>query len=207
MTGASRRAFQGRICQKYFEGNVRKTEKILGWGRRTVQLGIEEQRSGIICVGRQSTHSGAKKWEEKQPEAAESLRKIAESYAQQNPTFNNPIAYTRLTASEARKQLKLLGCKESQIACLSTMAVVLNRMSYRLRKVVKAKPKKIPETDAIFLNLKKRDEENSEKVNRISMDCKATVELREYSDRGTSKLKSLCSIEYRHRLQKKISHI
>ena len=26
-------------------------------------------------------------------------------------------------------------------------------------------------------------------------------------DRGTSKLKSLCSMEYRYRLQKKISHI
>ena len=144
----------------------------MGWGRRKVKLGIEEQRSGIICVGRQSTHSGTKKWEEKQPEAAESLRKIAESYAQQNPTFNNPIAYTRLTASEARKPLKLLGYKKSQIPCPSTMAVVLNRMGYRLRKVVKAKPKKIPETDAIFLNLKKRDEENSEKGKRISRDCK-----------------------------------
>ncbi len=81
MTGASRRAFQGRICQKYFEGNARKTEKILGWGQKAVQLGLEEQRSGIICVGRHSTHSGEKKWEKKQPEAAESLRKIAESYA------------------------------------------------------------------------------------------------------------------------------
>ncbi len=30
---------------------------------------------------------------------------------------------------------------------------------------------------------------------------------REYPDRGTSQLKSLCSMEYRHRLQKKISHI
>ncbi len=29
----------------------------------------------------------------------------------------------------------------------------------------------------------------------------------QYSDRGTSKLKSLCSIKYRHRLPKKISHI
>jgi len=28
MTGASRRAFQARICQKYCEGNARKTEKI-----------------------------------------------------------------------------------------------------------------------------------------------------------------------------------
>jgi hypothetical protein len=33
------------------------------------------------------------------------------------------------------------------------------------------------------------------------------VEWREKSDRGTSKLKSLCSMEYRHRLPKKISNI
>jgi hypothetical protein len=37
------------------------------------------------------------------------------------------------------------------------MAEVLNRMGYRLRKVVKAKPqKKIKETDAIFDNIKKK---------------------------------------------------
>jgi hypothetical protein len=34
---------------------------------------------------------------------------------------------------------------------------VLNRNGYRLRKVVKAKPqKKIPETNAIFENIKKK---------------------------------------------------
>jgi len=142
MAGASRRAFQAQICQKYFEGNTRKTETVLGWGRRTVKLGLEERRTGIICVGRQSTHSGAKRWEEKHPKVAQSLREIAESHAQQNPTFKNPIAYTRLTASEARKQLKLLEYKESEIPRPSTMAEVLNRMGYRLRKVVKAKPKK-----------------------------------------------------------------
>jgi hypothetical protein len=37
------------------------------------------------------------------------------------------------------------------------MAEVLNRMGYRLRKVVKAKPqKKIKETDAIFDSIKKK---------------------------------------------------
>jgi len=37
------------------------------------------------------------------------------------------------------------------------MAAVVNRMGFRLRKVVKAKPqKKIKETDAIFDNIKKR---------------------------------------------------
>jgi hypothetical protein len=37
------------------------------------------------------------------------------------------------------------------------MAEVLNRLGFRLRKVVKAKPqKKLPETDAIFDNIKKK---------------------------------------------------
>jgi DDE family transposase len=37
------------------------------------------------------------------------------------------------------------------------MAEVLNRMGFRLRKVVKAKPqKKIAETDAIFENIEKK---------------------------------------------------
>jgi hypothetical protein len=33
------------------------------------------------------------------------------------------------------------------------------------------------------------------------------LEMAVYPDRGTSKLKSLCSMEYRHRLPKKISNI
>jgi hypothetical protein len=42
------------------------------------------------------------------------------------------------------------------------MAEVLNRMGYRLRKVVKAKPqKKIKETDAIFDNIKKKTKKPS----------------------------------------------
>ncbi|GAL92876.1 hypothetical protein N44_01563 [Microcystis aeruginosa NIES-44] len=44
MTGASRRAFQGRICQKYFEGNARKTEKILGWGLPSSPMGIRRTK-------------------------------------------------------------------------------------------------------------------------------------------------------------------
>ena len=38
------------------------------------------------------------------------------------------------------------------------MAEILNRNGYRLLKVVKAKPqKKLPETDAIFSNIKEKD--------------------------------------------------
>lgn len=142
MTGEKRRAFVASMCLKYCDGNVRKAERVFGWGRRTIQLGLEEKRSGIICLGAQSMCSGVKKWEEKEPFAAQSLREIAERHAQQNPTFNNPIAYTRLTAASAIKELREIGYSETQLPCPSTMAVVLNRMGYRLRKVLKAKPKK-----------------------------------------------------------------
>ncbi len=144
MTGAERRAFQAQMTLKYCEGSARKAERLFGWRRENVQLGLEETRSGIICLGLQSALCGAKKWEEKEPTAAQSLREIASAHAQQNPTFNSPIAYTRLTAKEAIQQLRNLGYSESQIPSPTTMAKILNRMGYRLRKVVKAKPKKNP---------------------------------------------------------------
>ena len=142
MKGAARRAFQAEMCLKYCDGNVRYAETILGWGRKNVQLGLSEKRSGIICLGAQSILSGAKSWEEKQPIAAEALRERAEAHAQQDPSFTTSIAYTRLTAESAIANLRSQGFKESEIPAPSTMAVILNRMGYRLRKVLKAKPQK-----------------------------------------------------------------
>jgi len=53
--------------------------------------------------------------------------------------------------------LRQEGYSDEQLPAASTMAVVLNRLGYRLRKVIKAKPqKKIEQTDAIFDNIKKR---------------------------------------------------
>jgi hypothetical protein len=64
---------------------------------------------------------------------------------------------TRLTAQSAFKALREQGYNEEQLPAPSTMAEVLNRLGYRLRKVVKAKPqKKIKETDAIFDHIKKK---------------------------------------------------
>jgi DDE family transposase len=85
------------------------------------------------------------------------LRQLAEAQAQQDPTFRTGLGYTRLTAKAAREALLGQGFGEGQLPSPSTMAEVLNRMGYRLRKVVKAKPrKKLKETDAIFDNLKKK---------------------------------------------------
>lgn len=157
MTGAARRAFQAEMTLKYCRGSARLAETILGWSRETVKVGLAEHRTGLICVGAHSRFSGRKRWEAQYPEAAEALQQLAEAHAQQDPTFRTTLAYTRLTAAAAREALQAQGIAEAQLPSPSTMAAVLNRTGYRLRKVLKAKPqKKIKATDAIFDNIKKK---------------------------------------------------
>ena len=153
MTGSKRRAFEAEMTVKYCGGNPLLAETVFGWGRRTVAVGLAERRTGIRCLGAQSACSGRQRWEEQYPEAAEALERLAAAHAQQDPTFRTTLAYTRLTANAALEALGGQGYGEEQLPSPSTMAVVLNRLGFRLRKVVKAKPqKKIAETEAIFAN-------------------------------------------------------
>jgi len=157
MTGAGRRAFQAELTLKYCHGSARFAETRLGWSREAGEVGVAEQRTGMRCVGAHSAWSGRNRWEEKYPEAAQTLRELAEAPAQQDPTVRTTLAYRRLTAKAAGEALRAQGISTSQLPSPSTRAEVLNRMGYRWRKVSKAKPqKKIPETDAIFANRKKR---------------------------------------------------
>ena len=110
-----------------------------------------------MCLGAQAAFSGRKRWEDQHPEVAAVLRQLAEAHAQQDPTFRTTLAYTRLTAKAALAALRAQGYREDQLPAPSTMAEVLKRMGFRLRKMVKAKPhKKIAETDAIFANIEKK---------------------------------------------------
>src|SRR5437762_1761930 len=157
MSGPKRRAFEAEMTLQYCGGKPLLAETIFGWGRHTVEVGLAERRTGIMCLGAQSVFSGRNRWEDEHPEAAEDLRRLAEAHAQQDPTFRTTLAYTRLTAKAALEALRAQGYREDQLPSPSTMAEVLNRMGFRLRKVVKAKPqKKIKETDAIFDNIEKK---------------------------------------------------
>ena len=157
MTGPKRRAFEAEMTINYCEGNPLMAEAVFGWGRQTVALGRAERRTGSICLGAQAAFSGPKRWEEQHPQVAQALRQLAEAHAQQDPTLRTSLTYTRLTAQAALNALTEQGYCEDQLPSPTTMAEVLNRMGFRLRKVVKAKPqKKIKETDAIFDNVKKK---------------------------------------------------
>src|SRR5512134_1798241 len=142
LSGEERRSFQAAMALKYCAGNARQAERVFGWGHETVQLGLHEHRAGISCVGAQAALSGNRLWEERHPEVAQALRALADSQSQQDPTFRTSLQYTRLTAAEALAQLRAHGFPEESLPSPSTMAEVLNRNGYRLRKVIKAKPQK-----------------------------------------------------------------
>ena len=132
-------------------------EAVCGWGRQTVALGLAASRSGILCLGAPAACSGRKRWEEQHPQVAQALRHLADAHAQQDPTFRTSVTSTRLTAQAALQALRAPGESEEQWPSPSTMAEGRNRLGYRLRKVVKAKPqKKIKETDALFDHSKKK---------------------------------------------------
>ena len=157
MSGAKRRAFQAEMAEKYCAGHPRQAERLFGWNRETVEVGLAERRTGVTCLGGQAAFSGRKRWEDRHPHAATALCALAEAQAQQDPTFRTPLAYTRLTAKAAVAALRAQGFRKRELPAPSTMAGILNRLGFRLRKVLKAKPqKKIAQTDAIFENLKKR---------------------------------------------------
>jgi len=157
MSGAKRRAFQAEMAEQYCASNPRQAERLFGWGRETVEVGLAERRTGVTCIGAQPAFSGRKRWEEQHPQAAAALCSLAEAHAQQDPTFRTSLAYTRLTAKAAGAALRAQGIPKKHVPAPSTMATILNRLGFRLRKVLKAKPqKKIAQTDAIFENLKKR---------------------------------------------------
>lgn len=142
MTHEERRLFVAEMTLKYCAGNARKAESLFGWGREMIKTGLGEKRTGIRCISAQSSFSGNIRWEDKYPEAANVLCELAEAHAQQDLSFTTEVAFTRLTAEEALKQLRLSGFSDDQLPANGTMAKILNRLGYRLRPVVKSKPKK-----------------------------------------------------------------
>ena len=142
MLGEARRSFYAAMTVKHCGGNPRKAETCLGWNRHTVALGLHEQRTGIVCLGGHEAWCGNTRWEERYPEVAQTLWRVAQAQSQQDPSFRTALSYTRLTAAEALKQLRELGVSDDELPSPSTMAEVLNRNGYRLRPVLKAKPQK-----------------------------------------------------------------
>ena len=192
LTGEKRRAFEAQVTLDYFNSKPYLAEQTLGWDRKTIELGINELRTGIVCIENFKVR-GNKKTEVKNPQLEVDIIALAEPNSQTDPKFQTLFKYTRITAKGMR--IALITEKDwadKDLPCEKTIGTILNRLDYCLRRVQKAKPlKKIPETDAIFDNLNKINKESDlrEDSLRISIDTKAKVDLCDSSRGGTSRCK------------------
>ena len=190
LTGPDKRNFMAKTVRTFFEGSARKAETGLGWNRQTVELGQHELRRGIICLANYRAR-GNKKTEDKLGTLEGDIRALVEEQSQADPQLKNTFAYTRITAGAVHQALlEKKGYSAAQLPTVRTLSTMLNRLDYRLRKVQKTKPqKKIPETDAIFANLRAVNQQadaNPQSL-RISVDTKATVAVGDYSREGKSR--------------------
>lgn len=190
LTGANRRAFEARTTQELFGGNARRAEVVFGWSRCTVILGQHEVRTQICCLERFQDR-GRPCAEEKDPRLVQAIHRLAGPESQVDGQFKTPFLYSRLTATKLRRALiQQEGYASEDLPATRTLRTILNRLNYRLRRVQKSRPaKKIQETDAIFANVRQVNEaaDASPECLRISTDCKATVDLGDYSRGGQAR--------------------
>lgn len=187
LRGHPRRLFLAEVTLELCDGNTRQAERRFGWGRETIAKGLQELQQGIRCVENFAAR-GRGRWEEEDPQRAEDIRALVEPHTQADPELKSQRRYTNLSAKELRQQLQSKkGYAEKELPSERSCRDILNRLGYRLKRIVKAKPlKKTAQTDAIFTNVQAAQEEikNDPTTLGVSIDTKAKVNEGDYSRGG-----------------------
>lgn len=131
LRGPARRAFQATMALQYCGGNPARAEKLFGWGREAVALGLHEIRTGLVCYSARAAFSGNKLWEEKYPEIMALLRQLVHGHDPLHPPSRKRIGHCWLTAREAIQALREHGVGEEYLPSLTTMTEILKRNGYR----------------------------------------------------------------------------
>lgn len=194
LKGSAKRKFAGQLSLDLGWGGKSLVSKTLSISRKTISKGITEIETGE-AIKDNFTQRGRKPLEAYNPELLRSIKKIVDGSSQIDPKFTSERLYTRLSASQVRKQLLKQGYTESE---LPTNQTIWNKMVFfRLQTKAGSEnktEKKIKETDAIFAQLEKEHSTCciEEGVLRISMDAKDRVKIGVFarSGRNWSKLKA-----------------
>ena len=140
LTGFHKRDFMARVTEDYFNGSARKAETVMGWNRRSVQLGLNERRTGLICVDNYQAR-GRRNSETTLPNLTADIRSLVDTQSQVDPKFQSPFLYTRISARAVREKLvSEAGYNETELPSRQTIGELLNRLGYRLKKHSKPNP-------------------------------------------------------------------
>jgi hypothetical protein len=112
------------------------------WNRGTIRKGLHELELGIVCLDAYSSR-GRKRSEEHFPNLLNDLTAIVDGQSQADPQFRTSRLYTRLTATEVRRQLIAhYGYRHDELPTAETIATKLNELGYYPKKVAKSQPQK-----------------------------------------------------------------
>ena len=106
LKGSERRRFMARTIKELGAGGQRRAERELGWNRQTLRKALREVASGLSCLDA-VTLRGRKRAEAHLPTLLTDIKAIVDSQSQVDPQFRSSRLYTRLTAAEVRRQLRL----------------------------------------------------------------------------------------------------
>jgi hypothetical protein len=144
LKGPARRLFMARTVKELGPGGQLKAERELGWNRQTIRKGTRELESGVNCVDAFGLR-GRKRAEEHLPNLLSDIRAIADGQSQCDPQFRNRRLYTRLTATEMRRQLiAQKGYTHEELPEAETIGCRMNELGYYPKTVAKTRPKKDP---------------------------------------------------------------
>lgn len=142
LKGSEHRAFIAEVAEKLCFGSPRLAETEFNFGRHTVELGMHENRTGLVCYGNYASQ-GKPKAEVANPQLEQDIRHLVDPESQADPQLRNTFSYARITASAVRKKLiDEKGWQEEQLPKERTFCNMLNRMGYKLHKVQKTTPEK-----------------------------------------------------------------
>jgi len=142
LKGRTRRLFMARTVLALGKGGQRLAERELGWNRKTIRKGQEDLSHEMVCLDAYSSR-GRKRSEEHLPNLLSDIKAIVDGQSQADPQFRTNRLYTRLTATEVRRQLiGQYGYRDEDLPTAETIASKLNSLGYSLKKVAKTQPQK-----------------------------------------------------------------
>ncbi len=142
LKGSEKRLFMARTVHALGKGGQSLAQRALGWNRTTIRKGKHELESGVVCVDAFKLR-GRKRSEEHLPNLLKDITAIVDGQSQTDPQFRTNRLYTRLTATEVRRQLiAQKGYSDDELPTAETITTKLNELGYSLKKVAKTQPQK-----------------------------------------------------------------
>ncbi len=142
LKGSARRIFMARTVHELGPGGQRRAERDLGWSRVTIRKGAGELESGLPIQDNFAAR-GRKPAEAHLPHLLTDIRAIVDSQSQTDPQFRTNRLYTRLSATEVRRQLiAQKGYTDADLPTVQTLSTKLTNLGYYPKKVAKTQPQK-----------------------------------------------------------------